>query len=201
MHDRGSHSLLSTCSTLAAAQTGKLHFGVVLGWSVVGSTVLWFVANNIGGGSADAPDGGAPGLYDCCCLLGYCLLPLIAHALASLLIPKCGSSFILKCYFWSCSSRNWCLGAGVRERDSAGACAAVGGALGCEGAQQLYKLSTYMDGRGAATLALAVLAVLWAARIASRLFVRRSPALEEHAYLLAYPCLLVFTAFALLNVY
>ena len=58
-----------------------------------------------------------------------------------------------------------------------------------------------MTGRGMATLALAVLAVLWAAHIASRLFVRRSPALEEHAYLLAYPCLLVFTAFALLNVY
>ena len=72
------------------AQTGKLHFGVVLGWSVVGSTVVWFVANNIGGGSADAPDGGAPGLYDCCCLLGYCLLPLIVHALVLLLIPKCG---------------------------------------------------------------------------------------------------------------
>lgn len=81
------------CLSLAAAQTGKLHFGVVLGWSVVGSMVLWFVANNVGGGSADAPDGGAPGLYDCCCLLGYCLLPLIAHALASLLIPKCGPSF------------------------------------------------------------------------------------------------------------
>ncbi|KAK9826895.1 hypothetical protein WJX81_006155 [Elliptochloris bilobata] len=122
--------------------TGKLHFGVILGWSVVGSTAVWFVANNIGGGSADTPDGGAPGLYDCCCLLGYCLLPLIVHALVSLLMPK-----------------------------------------------------------GVATLALAALAVLWAARTAARLFVRRSPALEDHAYLLAYPCLLVFVAFALLNVY
>ena len=93
---------------LAAAQTGKLHFGVVLGWSVVGSTVLWFVANNIGGGTVDVPDGGAPGLYDCCCLLGYCLLPLIAHALTSLLIPKCGSSYVLNWYYWGFNSRFWC---------------------------------------------------------------------------------------------
>ena len=77
-------------------QTGKLHFGVILGWSVVGSMAVWFVANNIGGGiGGDSSDGGAPGLYDCCCLLGYCLLPLIVHALVSLLIPKrvpCGGS-------------------------------------------------------------------------------------------------------------
>ena len=52
--------------------------------------------------------------------------------------------------------------------------------------------------RGVATLALAA---LWAARTAARLFVRRSPALEDHFYLLAYPCLLMFSAFALLNVY
>jgi hypothetical protein len=55
--------------------------------------------------------------------------------------------------------------------------------------------------RGVATLALAALAVLWAARTAARLFVRRSPALEDHFYLVAYPCLLMFSAFALLNVY
>ena len=55
--------------------------------------------------------------------------------------------------------------------------------------------------RGVATLVLAALAVLWAARTASRLFVRRSPALEDFRYLLAYPCLLMFAAFALLNVY
>jgi hypothetical protein len=72
-----------------AAQSGKLHFGVILGWSVVGSMAVWFVAHNIGGGGGEGPGGAAPGLYDCCCLLGYCLLPLVVHALASLLIPKC----------------------------------------------------------------------------------------------------------------
>jgi len=72
---------------LPAAQSGKLHFGVILGWSVVGSMAVWFVAHNIGGGGGEGP--AAPGLYDCCCLLGYCQLPLLVHALASLLIPKC----------------------------------------------------------------------------------------------------------------
>ena len=30
-------------------QAGKLHFGVVLGWSVVGSMGVWFVVNNKAG--------------------------------------------------------------------------------------------------------------------------------------------------------
>ncbi len=29
-------------------QTGKLHFGVILGWSVVHSAVLWFLVNQVG---------------------------------------------------------------------------------------------------------------------------------------------------------
>lgn len=31
------------------AQTGKLHFGVILGWSVVGSAAVWFVTSNLAG--------------------------------------------------------------------------------------------------------------------------------------------------------
>lgn len=56
-------------------------------------------------------------------------------------------------------------------------------------------------GRGIATVALAAFAVLWAAHTAARLFVRRSPVLGDHFYLIVYPCLLMFSAFALLNVY
>ena len=31
------------------AQAGKLHFGVILGWSVVGSSCVWFVVYNLAG--------------------------------------------------------------------------------------------------------------------------------------------------------
>ena len=41
-----------------------------------------------GPGHHAGPDRAGPGIYDCCCLLGYCLLPMLAHALLSLLIPK-----------------------------------------------------------------------------------------------------------------
>jgi hypothetical protein len=59
---------------------------VILGWSVVGSTVVWFVVSNLAGpgGHGHSP----PGIYDCCCLLGYCMLPMLLQSLASLLIPK-----------------------------------------------------------------------------------------------------------------
>ncbi len=55
--------------------------------------------------------------------------------------------------------------------------------------------------RGTATVALAVVAVLWSGMTAARLFTKRSPALEEHLYLIAYPCLLMYSAFALLSIY
>ena len=51
-----------------------------------------------GPGHHSGPDQAGPSIYDCCCLLGYCLLPMLAHALASLLIPKCATSpFLAHC--------------------------------------------------------------------------------------------------------
>lgn len=55
--------------------------------------------------------------------------------------------------------------------------------------------------RGTATIALAVLAVLWSGTTAAKLFTKRSPVLEDHVYLIAYPCLLMYSAFALLSIY
>ena len=55
--------------------------------------------------------------------------------------------------------------------------------------------------RGSLPSLLAVPAVLWAAFTASRMFVRRSPALEDLRWHVAYPCLLMYSAFSLLTVY
>ena len=88
-------------------QVGKLHFGYILGWTVVGSVLIWFVLNSIAasaGAAAPSPDdaaGRSIDLYSCCCLLGYCLLPLVLHALLALLLPRCGI------WWWKGAAPGW----------------------------------------------------------------------------------------------
>lgn len=118
---------------------GKVHFGVILGWSVLAAIVLWFVVRNIAG---DSPDVRKCDLSSCYSCLGYALLPMVAFSLLSILLPK---GYI-----------------------AAGAGAVVS---------------------------------LWCASLASRLFVRRSPVLVHYRNLVAYPCLLAYSAFALLTLY
>ena len=65
---------------------GKVHFGIILGWSVCAAIALWFVAKNIAG---DTPDVAACDLYSCYCVLGYCLLPMVAFSIFSILLPRC----------------------------------------------------------------------------------------------------------------
>eukprot|EP00879_Flechtneria_rotunda_P024268 GHRR01025720.1.p1 GENE.GHRR01025720.1~~GHRR01025720.1.p1 ORF type:complete len:154 (+),score=53.10 GHRR01025720.1:403-864(+) len=48
---------------------GKVHFGVLLGWSVAQSILLWFVVNQIA--SNEAAEHRALDLYSCCCIVGY----------------------------------------------------------------------------------------------------------------------------------
>lgn len=48
---------------------------------------------------------------------------------------------------------------------------------------------------------LAVACTLWAAHTAAKLFTKRTPLLETYQSLIAYPCLLMYSAFALLTVY
>lgn len=67
-------------------QVGKLHFGYILGWTVVGSVLIWFVLQSIVG--SDHPEAKSLDLYTCCCLLGYSLLPIIGHAVVALLLPR-----------------------------------------------------------------------------------------------------------------
>lgn len=119
--------------------TAKFNFGVLLGWSVVCSLVIWFVVSSMVG--PEGPERQAVDLYSCMCLLGYGLLPLVLYSLLSLIIPK-----------------------------------------------------------GMASNVFAVLCTLWSALTAAKLFTRRSPSLTEFQGLIGYPCLLMYTAFALLTV-
>ena len=67
-------------------QMGKLHFGVLLGWSVVHSTLLWFVVNQLAG--AEAAEAKGLDLYSVCCVVGYCMVPQVVFSAVSLLIPR-----------------------------------------------------------------------------------------------------------------
>lgn len=119
---------------------GKLHFGYILGWTVVGSILIWFVLSSIAGQEAQ---GRSLDLYACCCVLGYAQLPLVLHALGSLLLPR----------------------------------------------------------RSIAAMVMAGLAVLWSAQTAGRLFVHRTTALQGQLSVVIYPCLLMYSALALLTLY
>lgn len=107
---------------------------------MVGSILIWFVLSSIAG-----PDtsGKTLDLYTCCCLLGYSLLPLVLHAIGTLLLPH----------------------------------------------------------RSVVSLSLAALAVIWSGHTAARLFVHRSMNLQGQLAIVMYPCLLMYSALALLTLY
>jgi hypothetical protein len=69
-----------------SVQMGKVHFGIILGWSVVQSFVLYFVVNQIA--SNEACEHRALDLYSCCCITGYGMVPIILFSVSVLLIPK-----------------------------------------------------------------------------------------------------------------
>lgn len=64
---------------------GKVHFGIILGWSVLSAIVLWFVVKNISG---DSTESRACNLGSCYSVLGYALLPMVLFSILSVLIPK-----------------------------------------------------------------------------------------------------------------
>lgn len=55
--------------------------------------------------------------------------------------------------------------------------------------------------RGTLAVAAGCLTVLWCTALAAQLLVRRSPVLRQHRALVAYPCFLTYTAFALLTLF
>jgi len=64
---------------------GKLHFGVILGWSVVAACLIAFVVNQLAG--EENPEKQNLALYSVCCLIGYCMIPIVLLSALALLIP------------------------------------------------------------------------------------------------------------------
>lgn len=118
---------------------GKWHMGVILGWSVLQSVVLWWLANQLAGGSQSTK---TLDLYYTCCMVGYSMIPQLLLSSVALLLP-----------------------------------------------------------RGPVVLAVAVLSTIWSGVTAAKLITRRSPSFADLFPVLAYPCILVFSSFAILSVY
>lgn len=75
--------------------TGHLHFGVILGWSVIGSIAIYWVTSMLSGiDSSTRID-----LYNTCCLLGYGMLPMCMFAALDLVIPEGPLLVGLACIF------------------------------------------------------------------------------------------------------
>lgn len=72
------------CMIFGIAQllSGKLHFGVILGWTSVASVFLYLLYNLLAGrnGSID--------LYRCVSLVGYSLVPVAVFSMISIFLPK-----------------------------------------------------------------------------------------------------------------
>ncbi|KAI4378671.1 hypothetical protein MLD38_016118 [Melastoma candidum] len=62
--------------------SGKIQFGVVLGWIVVSSIFLFVVFNMIAGKN------GMLDLHSCASVIGYCMLPIVGLLALSLFIPQ-----------------------------------------------------------------------------------------------------------------
>jgi hypothetical protein len=142
--DLGGPIIFMAILAIAHLMVGKLHFGYILGWTVVGSVLLWFILSSVAEGDDTVEkEDNRLDLYSTCSIIGYSLLPLVGHALVSLLLPR----------------------------------------------------------RSIATLILGGLAVLWAAYTATRLFMLRSRGLHGQKMVVLYPCILMYTSFALLTLY
>lgn len=64
--------------------SGKLHFGIILGWVTVASLFIYIVFNMLAdwNGNLDS--------YRCLSLIGYCILPIVILSAVSLFVPQGG---------------------------------------------------------------------------------------------------------------
>lgn len=67
---------------LAQLLSGKVHFGVILGWTSVASVFLYLVFNLLAGRNGNLD------LYRCVSILGYSLVPIVLFSVASIFLPN-----------------------------------------------------------------------------------------------------------------
>lgn len=183
--------LTGAVAVVSPLQMGKVHFGVLLGWSVVQSVVLWFMVNQIA--SNEAAEHRALDLYSCCCIVGYGMVPLLVLSVAVLFTPRWGGCVAL------------CVG--VAGRACRGRPQLVAGnsmrqhRTGLQLKRHCCCLPAWCWCRGPVSAVLAILAAAWSAVTAAKILSKVSHALAEVQALVMMPCFLLYGSFALLTVY
>lgn len=78
-------------------KAGKVLFGLIIGWTIISSLGMSWLVNLLVG------PGGDIGMYACCSILGYCLVPQIFLALFNLVVGRSVALSILAvfCILWS----------------------------------------------------------------------------------------------------
>jgi protein YIPF5/7 len=85
--DMGGPLLFAASLATIHLMHGKLHFGVLFGWSVVAFMLFWFTVHQLAGHGAQSQKE-CIDLYNCSGCLGYCLLPMIVANVIGLFLPR-----------------------------------------------------------------------------------------------------------------
>lgn len=85
--DMGGPILFASCLATLHLLSGKLHFGVLFGWSFIAYTLFWFIVHQLAGHGPQS-DRECIDLYNCSACLGYCLLPMLVANLLTVFLPK-----------------------------------------------------------------------------------------------------------------
>lgn len=91
--DMGGPLIIASCLATVHLFTGKLHFGVIFGWSFVAYTLFWFIIHQLAGHGSQS-ERECIDLYNCSACLGYCSLPMLIVNLVGLFLPK-GSQAVI----------------------------------------------------------------------------------------------------------
>jgi hypothetical protein len=85
--DMGGPLLFAVAMAAMHLMYGKMHFGLILGWSVLSCTVFWFIVHQLAGLGTQS-DKECIDLYNCSACLGYCLLPMVVINAIDFFLPR-----------------------------------------------------------------------------------------------------------------
>jgi hypothetical protein len=78
---------------LAQLLSGKVHFGIILGWTSVASVFLYLVYNLLAGRNGNLD------LYRCVSILGYSLVPIVLFSTVSIFLPNRYGTSLPCCHY------------------------------------------------------------------------------------------------------